>query len=978
MALAGPATGSLSWLSQLPGLQTREPGLRQVTYHRYPLNRCVRNPRSPLYPSVPHLLSRASSAGLVAGMARWVTLAHRHGEAFRVDELGAVTCGGMPGVSDTFASALWTLDTAFWMARTGVDGVDVHVHPEAPANQLFTFTRAHDRWTGAVRPQYYGLLLFAQAAPPGARLLRLAGAGSGALRAWATLGRDRRVRVVLINDSLTRAWTVLVTPPAPGGAAALERLRAPSRVLNHGCHARRTELRPAHRHRVAAGPRAGALIVPRARCLPCANACGERRDTDNLAERGLAVSVGRYVLGLAALICVIGSLAAGATALRAALVPTWRGAPARLAEAVSALFLLVLTAQLLGAVGLLRLAPIVIASVVVGFGIRLWLGPLRAEAERAGARRRRLARGLIMLPAVLAVGVVLAEWAGPTLQAYGQGILGADSVSYHLPWAASFAQTGQVTAIRYTDIQYLTGFYPATSELLHAVGIVLMGNDVLSPALNFLWLALVLLAAWCVGALRGVGSASLLGGAVVMAAPLMFFSTAGSADSDGAAVFFLVAAVALWLSSSSDDEHRWGRGGLCLSALAAGLAISVKLNLLLPVALMTVGVPFAAPRGRRRATAGVWAGGVFVAGGFWYLRNLIAVGNPLPYFTFGFLPTPQPPPLQGATNYSIASYLGHGHILGSVFAPALAQGLGRWWAVIVAAAVLGGGLCVAFGRGRAVRIAGLLAILSLAAYVVTPGSASGPWGNPKGFYFNLRYGAPALAVALALAPLAWPLTRRYARWLVLGGLGAAFIATIARKELWAPNYTIGADIAAALVVLAAGAIVLLIPWSRTRAASLVTRVAAATAIAALVLAGAAAGYGREKHYLAVRYSKEPSLKPVARLWRWTKTVHDQRIAFGGTFGWYFGYPLYGSDASNHVAYLGHRGAHGSFVAIRSCQEWRRVIDAGRYRYIVTSGSRAMWTGAVTPSPETAWTRADPAVERVSPRDASNWALEIYW
>jgi hypothetical protein len=199
-----------------------------VTYHRYPLNRCVRNPQSPLYPSVPHLLSRASSSGLVAGTAQWVALAHRHGEAFRVDELNAVTCGGMPGVSDTFASALWALDTAFWMVRTGVDGVDVHVHPEAPANQLFTFTRENGRWTGSVRPQYYGLLLFAQAAPPGARLLQLAGARPGALRAWATLGRDRRVRVVLINDSLTQAPTVLVAPPAPGGAATLERLRAPS------------------------------------------------------------------------------------------------------------------------------------------------------------------------------------------------------------------------------------------------------------------------------------------------------------------------------------------------------------------------------------------------------------------------------------------------------------------------------------------------------------------------------------------------------------------------------------------------------------------------------------------------------------------------------------------------------------------------------------------------------------------------------
>ncbi len=227
MALAGPATGSLSWLLNLSALQSGEPGLKEITFHRYPLNRCVHNLSSALYPSISNLLSRGASAGLVAGMAHWIALAHRHRESFRVDELNAVTCGGMPGVSDTFASALWALDTEFWMLRTGVDGVDVHIHPGAPANQLFTFTRQNGRWTGAVRPQYYGLLMFARAAPAGARLLRLSGAGSGPLRAWATLGRDGRVRVVLINDSLTRATTVVVQPAARSGPASIERLQAP-------------------------------------------------------------------------------------------------------------------------------------------------------------------------------------------------------------------------------------------------------------------------------------------------------------------------------------------------------------------------------------------------------------------------------------------------------------------------------------------------------------------------------------------------------------------------------------------------------------------------------------------------------------------------------------------------------------------------------------------------------------------------------
>jgi hypothetical protein len=232
--LAGPATGALSWLSPLPQLLAAEPGLAQVTFHRYPLNRCVTDPSSPLYPTVARLLSSSASQGLVRGVAPYVALAHRRGLGFRVDELNAVTCGGKPGVSDTFASTLWALDTLLWMARSGVDAVDVHIHPEAPANQLFTFNARGGRWLGSVRPEYYGLLAFARAAPAGARLLRIAGRVPGGLRTWATLAPDGRIRLVLINDSLTQASAVLVRPPAPAGAAALERLLAPSIYATSG------------------------------------------------------------------------------------------------------------------------------------------------------------------------------------------------------------------------------------------------------------------------------------------------------------------------------------------------------------------------------------------------------------------------------------------------------------------------------------------------------------------------------------------------------------------------------------------------------------------------------------------------------------------------------------------------------------------------------------------------------------------------
>ncbi len=45
--------------------------------------------------------------------------------------MNSVTGGGAKGVSNTFASALWALDTLFELAQAGVSGVNVHTFPSA-------------------------------------------------------------------------------------------------------------------------------------------------------------------------------------------------------------------------------------------------------------------------------------------------------------------------------------------------------------------------------------------------------------------------------------------------------------------------------------------------------------------------------------------------------------------------------------------------------------------------------------------------------------------------------------------------------------------------------------------------------------------------------------------------------------------------------------------------------------------------------
>jgi hypothetical protein len=231
--LAGPATGSLPWLSKLPKLFSVEPALKVVTYHTYPLIKCFTAPGNPRYPSIPDLLALSSSRDLLNGAASEIAYAHAHGATFRVDELNTVACKGAQGVSDTFAAALWALDTLFSMARSGVDGVNIHTLPEA-FYRLFTFTDTNGHWQATVKPEYYGLVMFNQAAPPGSRLLPVTPSATPDLRAWATRASDGEIRVVLINDSSTTSHEVLVQPPAAVGNGLLENLTAPSVDATNG------------------------------------------------------------------------------------------------------------------------------------------------------------------------------------------------------------------------------------------------------------------------------------------------------------------------------------------------------------------------------------------------------------------------------------------------------------------------------------------------------------------------------------------------------------------------------------------------------------------------------------------------------------------------------------------------------------------------------------------------------------------------
>ena len=680
------------------------------------------------------------------------------------------------------------------------------------------------------------------------------------------------------------------------------------------------------------------------------------------------MSLGRYLIGVAALLCVLGSLSVGAAAARRFFLPHWRGAHARLAEAVTVCALLVGLVEILGTAGLFRLVPVVVGALAVGSALRLGLRPrssppvVRPRVARPGVATPD---AVLILASVAGLVVVLIQWTRRSLYSFRHGITAADSIGYHLPHAAFYAQTGQTRTIPYTDFDYLTGLYPATSELFHALGIVLMGNDVLSPGINLVWLALTLLAAWCIGSLRGLGPTSMLAAAVVVAAPMLAGSNAGTADNDLLGVFLVTAAVALWMHTADPaaTDKRSYRSGSLIAAIAAGLALSVKLNLVAPVAALTLVAVAMTPGRWRRSAIGWWIGGLVVAGGYWYARNLVALGNPLPWFSFGVLPTPQPPPLQQANNYSLADYASRPRILEHWLVPALNLNLGPWWPALAATAVVGPLICLFARRDRIVQAAGLVALAALVAYPLTPLTACGPWGHPYCMRLNVRFGASALTLALAVTPLALPLRSRLGRPVVAAALVTLLAATLALRRSRPPHDLPGLAAAVALILLVT-AILVFRPWSPNPLQRPLVRAVVATLAVSLVLAGIGAGYPATRGYLRHRYAGRKGPDAVYKVWRWARDLHHTRIAVAGTLGWFFGYPLWGLDDSNSVGYIGRHGSHGSFRPLTSCHSWREAVNRGDYRYVVTTASRIFFTTELVSSPEAAWTRSDPAARLV--------------
>ncbi len=229
--LIGPAVAhpriSLKWISTL--IANERPELGEVSGHLYPYSACVKRPSNASYATVARLLSPAASSGLTKDIAGAVAVAHGSGLKFRLTELNSVTCGGKPGVSNTFATALWAPDALFALMRAGVDGVNLHVR-EYAINAPFSL----NRYGLNPRPLLYGLIMFERTLGAQARLVRLhmSAPRRANLSAWAVRVRGDILHVLVI-DKGDRNLRVDLHLPATG-PATVQRLLAPSASSTSG------------------------------------------------------------------------------------------------------------------------------------------------------------------------------------------------------------------------------------------------------------------------------------------------------------------------------------------------------------------------------------------------------------------------------------------------------------------------------------------------------------------------------------------------------------------------------------------------------------------------------------------------------------------------------------------------------------------------------------------------------------------------
>jgi hypothetical protein len=216
--ITGPATGGANHISTwtLPfAMAVRKGDVTLLTQHYYRGDGAssastalsLVGPDPQLLPDLETLSTGASAAGL----------------PYRIAECNSFNHGGVPGVSNSYASALWVVDFLFSVALGGATGVNLHGGGQAPG---YTPIADHSGAVIEARPEYYGMLLFTLAGE-GQLLETELLAGPVEATAYAIRSASNVLNIVVVNKDPVQNLTLTIEAGQTIASATLQSMTAP-------------------------------------------------------------------------------------------------------------------------------------------------------------------------------------------------------------------------------------------------------------------------------------------------------------------------------------------------------------------------------------------------------------------------------------------------------------------------------------------------------------------------------------------------------------------------------------------------------------------------------------------------------------------------------------------------------------------------------------------------------------------------------
>ncbi|EIN05136.1 hypothetical protein PUNSTDRAFT_107422 [Punctularia strigosozonata HHB-11173 SS5] len=142
--------------------------LGALAVEHYPDDNCfaiygIGSPRDP-QTEFPNYLNHTSGQSIVQPYLNSTAIAQAAGKSFIMLETNTASCGGFPGISDSFGAALWALDYGLQMAYSNFSGAMLHVGGQNVYYNPFTPPPTNQstfhQWT--IGPVYYSALVIAE------------------------------------------------------------------------------------------------------------------------------------------------------------------------------------------------------------------------------------------------------------------------------------------------------------------------------------------------------------------------------------------------------------------------------------------------------------------------------------------------------------------------------------------------------------------------------------------------------------------------------------------------------------------------------------------------------------------------------------------------------------------------------------------------------------------------------------------------